>query len=209
MQIIAMLTMLVDHLGIVFFKNELIMRVIGRMAFPLYAFCIVQGYKHTRDLKKYMLRLLFIAAISQLPFMLALGIMGFNAVATLLVSLLVLNLLDKWRKLLVIPVIAGLAIMMEMLNFDYGIYGLILVLIFKYTDGGYMVLNHLLLNIIFVFYKGWVTELFSIVTTLFIVYAPWLYRAADNIKIPRWLWRSFYPAHLTVLAVIYLILRVV
>ncbi|QGQ93929.1 conjugal transfer protein TraX [Paenibacillus psychroresistens] len=206
MQFVAMLTMLSDHMGIIFFKNELIWRIIGRLAFPIYAYCIVVGYKHTRDLKKYMLRLLLIAAISQLPFMLALGIMGFNAVATLLVCIVTLYLLDKW-KWLVIPVITGLAVMLEVLNFDYGLYGLILVLIFRYTKGGYMVLSHLLLNIIFVFYKGWVTEFFSIIATLFIVYAPWLYKAADNIQIPRWLWRSFYPAHLTVLGVIFLIIR--
>jgi hypothetical protein len=207
MQFIAMLTMLLDHLGIVFFKNELIFRLIGRLAFPIYAYCIVQGYKHTRNLKKYMLRLLLIAAVSQVPFMLALGIMGFNAVATLLVCIFVLYLLDNWQGLLVFPVIAGMAITMQVLNFDYGIYGLLLVLTYRYTKGGYMVLGHFILNVTFVFYKGWVTEPLSIISTLFIVYAPWLYSAFDRIKVPRWLWRSFYPAHLTLLAVLYFILR--
>jgi hypothetical protein len=207
MQIIAMITMLSDHLGIVFFKNELVWRLIGRLAFPIYAYCIVQGYKHTRDLKKYMLRLLLIAAISQLPFMLALGIMGFNAVATLLVSLIVLYLLDKRRSLLLFPAIVVIAIMLELLNFDYGLYGLVLVLIFRYVKGSYMVLCHFILNVIFIFYKGWITELISIVSTLFLVYSPWLYSAFDRVKVPKWLWRSFYPAHLTVIAVVYFILR--
>jgi hypothetical protein len=205
MQILAMLTMLSDHLGIVFFKNELIWRLIGRLAFPIYAFCIVQGYKHTRDLKKYMVRLLIIAAISQLPFMLALDIMGFNAVATLLVCIIVLYLLDKRKGLHMIPVVAVIGVMLEVLNFDYGVYGLILVLIFKYTKRGYMVLCHFLLNIIFAIYKGWATELLSIISTLFIVYAPWIYSAFDRVKVPRWLWRSFYPAHLTVIMAIYFI----
>jgi hypothetical protein len=201
MQIVAMLTMLVDHLGIVFFKNELIWRVIGRLAFPIYAYCIVVGYKRTRDLKKYMIRLFLIAAISQVPFMLALGVMGFNAVATLLACIVVLYLLDKQRWFVFVPAIAAISAMIEIINFDYGLYGLALVLIYRYTKGGYMVLGHLALNFAFIFYKGWITEIFSIVSTMIIVYSPWLYKLVDRIKVPRWIWRSFYPAHLSLIAI--------
>ncbi|KEQ26856.1 TraX family protein [Paenibacillus tyrfis] len=53
MQLIAVITMLTDHIGAVFFEDQAIWRVIGRIAFPIYAYGIVMRYRHTRDLKSY------------------------------------------------------------------------------------------------------------------------------------------------------------
>ena len=51
LQLIAMITMLIDHVGAAFFPDQLEWRVIGRISFPIYAYCIVLGYRHTKNLK--------------------------------------------------------------------------------------------------------------------------------------------------------------
>ena len=202
MQLIAMITMLADHIGAVFFEDQAIWRVIGRIAFPIYAYGIVLGYRHTRDLKSYMKRLLILAVLSQAPYMLALGKMGVNAVGTLLVCVAVLYVMEHRKKSVWLPVAVASVVIMEALSFDYGLYGLLLVLIYRYTNSHAMVVNHFILNLLFLALKGWVLGAYSIIATIGIAYAPALYGQFERRSVPGWLWRSFYPAHLAVLALI-------
>lgn len=64
----AMLLMLCDHLQLTLLPDLPILRCVGRLAFPLFAFMAVEGYLHTRSLKNYLLRLLMLAVISEIPF---------------------------------------------------------------------------------------------------------------------------------------------
>ena len=68
LKIIAMITMLIDHSGDAYFKRTTAMNFIGRIAFPIFAFQITEGYTHTKNLKKYFLRLFIFALLSQIPF---------------------------------------------------------------------------------------------------------------------------------------------
>ena len=68
LHILAMLLMLCDHLQLTLLPDLPILRCVGRLAFPLFAFMAVEGYLHTRSLKKYFLRLLMLAVISEIPF---------------------------------------------------------------------------------------------------------------------------------------------
>ncbi|WP_028551691.1 TraX family protein [Paenibacillus sp. UNC451MF] len=202
MQLIAMLTMLIDHIGLVFFQDQAIWRMVGRIAFPIYAYFIVVGYTRTRNLKLYMVRLFIIALLSQVPFMLALGARGVNAVGTLLMCVIILYLIENTAKSVWLPAVIAMSVAMEALSFDYGLYGVLLVLIYKYTKSHYMVLCHFALNVLFLFLKGWVIEAYSIITTVAIVYAPTVWKQVESIRMPRWLWRSFYPVHLTAIAIL-------
>lgn len=65
---LAMTTMLIDHIGHTLYPDQLWLRYIGRLAFPLFAFLISQGYRHTRHFPKYLTRLLLLALITDLPF---------------------------------------------------------------------------------------------------------------------------------------------
>ena len=68
---IALVTMLIDHIGAIFYPDMIALRVIGRIAFPIYCFLLVQGFLHTSNLKKYMVRMGVFALLSEVPFDLA------------------------------------------------------------------------------------------------------------------------------------------
>ena len=85
--------MLIDHVGLIFFPDYVIFRVIGRFSFPLFAWGIAQGAKYSHDLNKYAWRLFIFALISQYPFYLygsiaSTGIASLNVLFTLLLGLL-------------------------------------------------------------------------------------------------------------------------
>lgn len=209
MQLIAMLSMLIDHIGLIWFPDNQGWRIIGRLALPFYAYALVVGYARTRSVPRYLLRLAVIAAISQLPYQLAFGKLEINVVCSLLVCLLALVLLDRFNgrlpaQLLVLALSAAL---LETLPFSYGAYALLLVLIYRYARQAWMVPLHLALNVAALFYRGWLLQLFSLLATLLLVYMPELLRRADRIAVPRLLWRSFYPLHLAVIAALVMAAR--
>lgn len=202
MQWIAMITMLIDHIGAVFYPQVEELRIIGRIAFPIYAFAVYIGYKHTRNVQKYIWRLFWIAVLSQVPFMAAFNHLSLNVVWTLWSSLLVLLVLDKLpNRLLGIPIVIGAGIIMEITAMDYGMYGLLLVLLFRYFQGPILVLGHVLLTALYIQLHSSSVQMYSVVATLGIAIAQY-YGAGFRLKGPRWIWRYFYPVHLAIIAII-------
>lgn len=200
-----MITMLIDHIGAVFYPQVGELRIIGRIAFPIYAFAVYIGYKHTRNIQKYIWRLFWIAVISQLPFMVAFNHFSLNVVWTLWSALLVLLVLDKLPvRLLGIPIVIVAGLVMEMTHMDYGMYGLLLVLLFRYFQGPVLVMAHLLLNVLYIYLHSSSIQMYSVIATAGIAMAQY-YNAGFRLKGPRWIWRYFYPAHLAVIALIRLI----
>lgn len=204
--LIAMITMLIDHIGLLFFPDDSVFRVIGRIAFPLYCWFLVQGYRHTRHLGRYMRRLLALACLSQVPFTLATGKWELNVIFTLLVCLTALYTIDRvqpeWRKLLGLSAILCLIVWMPM---DYGPYGFMLAIVYRYFDKWKLLLGHLLVNSLFwsLHGHGYEIQLYSLLGSLLII-LPLPERLTANY---RWIYRSFYPAHLTLLYLIAVSLR--
>jgi hypothetical protein len=206
MYILAMFTMLVDHVGLIFAPDQQGWRIIGRLAMPIYAYCLVQGYRHTRSKANYLKRLAFIALVSQVPFMFAMQSVHINIVGTFLVCFIVLLSLERVKvKFALYAILAGSFIVLDALPFDYGSYALLLILAFKHLKSHSLVVAHSVINVIFLFYKGWLLQIYGIIPTMILVYWPSIYTILDKIKIKRWIWRSFYPAHLAVLAIIVVI----
>lgn len=73
LKLIALITMVIDHVGILFFPDQEWMRAIGRLTMPIFGYAIARGFFYTRDSKGYLIRLSILAVISQLPFMLLFG----------------------------------------------------------------------------------------------------------------------------------------
>lgn len=202
MQYIAMASMLIDHIGVLFYPNEVIWRIIGRLAFPLYAYGIVIGYTHTSNLRKYMIRIVFLAVIAQLPFSFAFQTFQLNIIFTLFFSLIGITLFDKVKNnTFRLISIAFLIFIMEYIPMDYGAYSLFLTLFYRYKKTWQTFILHILLNGIFLLYKGWDIQMVSVLSTLFIIMIP-QFENVGREHTPQWLWRSFYPAHLFILAII-------
>ena len=65
LKLIAIVSMLIDHIGSVFFPEVRVLRWIGRLAFPIFCYCMTVGLLYTHDIKKYLFRLGIFALISQ------------------------------------------------------------------------------------------------------------------------------------------------
>ena len=139
LKVLALISMIIDHYGSIFHDGVDIYRIIGRLAFPIYAFLLVEGYIHTKDIKKYGKRLFIFALISEIPFDLAL----FNKISfahqniffTLFIGLVIMYLLDNEDKY---PINKSLILSMGILisiilSVDYSFMGIIYILAFYYT----------------------------------------------------------------------------
>lgn len=142
LKLIAICTMFIDHLGYTLFPGDLWLRCVGRVAFPIFCFLIAEGCVYTHDRRKYALRLLAFALLSEIPF----NLMNSGAVWdsyhqnvlwTLLTGALVCWLIDwalKNRRALAFVltalVMAAAFYLLERLNTDYGGWGMLLVVMF-------------------------------------------------------------------------------
>lgn len=94
LKIIAMITMTCDHVGMQIFPQFLWLRIIGRLAMPIYAYMIAEGCRHTRDRKRYLLRLLGMGALCQVVYLVAMGSLYMCILITFSLSVILIGLLD-------------------------------------------------------------------------------------------------------------------
>ena len=218
--------MLIDHIGACVFERGLllvdetrndaalfemlrntdrILRLIGRVSFPIFCFLLVEGFLHTHDRKKYALRLFLFALVSEIPFDLA--IMGRlfdpvhqNVFFTLLIGLLAMMLCDYFR-MQAQPVAQVLVLILAMvlawaLHTDYGYRGVLLIellYIFRYDRMKQVVAG---------------AVAFSWETTAPLAFIPvWFYNGFHESSIyngkrgksGKWFFYWFYPVHLLIL----------
>lgn len=141
LKIIACIFMLIDHVGLVFMADNVYMRAVGRLAFPIFAFLIVQGLMHTSDIRKYIMRMGAFALISEIPFDLAIHDRLWypgaqNVFFTLTAGLFAIysmesrGRLGKWR----VEIALAAALIAEFLRFDYGMAGIGIILVFYWCE---------------------------------------------------------------------------
>lgn len=207
LKLIAAVSMLIDHIGSIFFPAQSWMHFLGRIAMPVFAFCISEGYIHTHSRKKYLLRLGLFAVISELPFDLAftggIDLTQQNIMLTFALAVIALMLWDaiiRDRKPSYLRVICGLAAVAGvctaavLLGADYTFFGIGTVWIF-YVTRNRALWERTVCGV------GFTTLMrtahsasgstFGMVPLLF-----YNYRRGRGLK---WLFYAFYPGHLLVL----------
>lgn len=225
---IAVILMLSDHIWATYMSFGNWMTHIGRMAFPIFAFQIAEGFIHTSDFKKYALRLLGFAVVTEIPFNLFYSSRLFNpyhqnVLFTLLLGLLAISVIDKaknnrtaknialsvlWLALICVASVIGFV--------DYGFLGMITVIMFYLLrDFPFAWLAQfaamVLINI--VFFEGQVYpveiigKIFEIPSQGFAVFSLipiWLYggKKGKSSKIMQYGFYAFYPVHMMILYLI-------
>ena len=132
LEVIAILTMIIDHVGIIFYPHDLIFRIIGRISFVIYAYLLAVGTKRTCNKKKYLLRILISAMMSQWVYY-SLISHKLNVCFTLSAGLLVIiiyesNILRTKKYFLIMNVF----MITMIIGFDYGVYGISVIFAFYY-----------------------------------------------------------------------------
>lgn len=225
LKIIACISMLFDHLGYVFYGKVSWMNCIGRLAFPIFAFLVTEGYVHTKNLKKYILRMFIFALISQIPFMLFCSIFStakeFNVIFTLLFGLIVITIFDKYNKILGVISAVILGLVAEYFKFDYGIYGVSIILIFYIFKNNIKYLSFFFILATICRYIFFVIPLAKYGLIIFLNYLPlYIFLCCSTLcslmliifynkeqgKKLKYLFYIFYPAHLLLLYLIFTII---
>ena len=196
--------MFLDHYHYIIGGSK-ILNVVGRIAFPIFAFTLSEGYVHTRSLKKYLFRLFIFAVSIQMPSILFAYDYSMNIFFTLFLGLLSIYIfnLKKINIILKIILIGFILFFSQKFKLDYGIYGILLIMNFNiFRDYKFKILmNFLVLNVFnTIFPKVFDlvdTQFFSLISLVFI----FMYNGKKG-RSMKYFFYLFYPIHFFILEVI-------
>lgn len=230
LHLLAMGLMLCDHMWATLFPAADWLTCLGRIAYPIFAFLLVEGYFHTQNLWRYMLRLLGAAVLSEIPFNLMYSdsfIYPYhqNVLWTYIIGLLLITLLEEFKErfgqipwLIFLPVPAFLGYFLGYaLMTDYYGPGVLMILAFYLFRGrhwlhflGQLVCLYLInVKMLGGFYYvvpllRYDIEIVQQGFALFALLPIWLYEGRQGLhgKLFRWFCYLFYPVHMLVLFLI-------
>lgn len=227
---IACVTMLIDHVGAILVYNwyltqsrlvgishvqlwdfYIFLRIIGRIAFPIYCFLLVEGYYHTRSVRRYCGRMVAGMLLAEIPFNLAFSGTVVDAASTSVMVTLVLGLLmiacmervgGVWQTAVILP----FCVLAERLHTDYAGNGIMIIAMFA------LIRNHpwekwlrLAGLVLLLWFGGMISlgpvripmELFGLISLIPICLYQGEKRSGS--KVMQWIFYLFYPVHLMVL----------
>ena len=233
LKILAIVSMLIDHIGQVILKNGIMLHapysaftdkefsviitlselfhIIGRVAFPIFCFLLVEGFLHTRNLKKYMWNLGVFAVISEPVYDLAfkgrlISIEAQNVLFTLLLGLIILVIIRKYHNHILPMFVVTLvgAILADKYMLDGKYYGIILIVAFYFFHDKKLLKYIIVIFIMFVcgldfalkrlLDPYFLTSVFSLIPII-------LYNGKRGIKM-KYFFYAFYPVHLLLLFIV-------
>jgi len=220
-KIIAVISMLIDHIGAHLFPEQTWLRAIGRIAFPLFCFLIAYGCIKTRNINKFFLRLFIFAFISQILIFLARWEISFGwlnvffTLASGVLCIILLQLIIKHNKkdflpLIIIGSLVAILVIFtfaETFRFDYGIPGILLIILFFFSlerfEKNWKLLTLPILtlfNLLMFIIGHFPTQWYSMLAILFLL--GFKDRKLKISKWERWAFYIFYPLHIIILILI-------
>lgn len=215
LKMIALVSMLVDHVGDMFFPEVMWMRMIGRLSMPLFSFCIAEGYAHTRNPQRYLLRMGMFALVSEIPFDLAfggkIGLDHQNIMFTFMLSIIAIMLFDKIsgekntetdkypvsRLILATLSVALIALLSLITKADYTVFAVLGVFLFYVLRHK----HHLVRCSIGVAFLA-ITRTVGYYSTTCFSFIPLAMYNGRRGKGMKWLFYAFYPVHLLILYIL-------
>ena len=227
LKLLAMALMLCDHMWATVIPGAQWLTNIGRLAFPIFAFQIVEGYFHTHDFKTYLGRMFLFALISEIPFNLMHGGAFYpfaqNVMFTFVLALLMLRLLDwaktkrAWVFWVMLPVVFILSMVLGFATFvDYYGFGILMVVVFYLAQGkpwGFLLelVGMYIINVEMMGGQTFPVELFGTVfdvsqqgLAMLALIPIWLYngKQGPHSKAIQYACYAFYPVHILVLSLL-------
>ena len=227
LKLIAVISMLFDHSGYLIFGQSSFFNYIGRLAFPIFAFQVAEGYTHTKNLKKYILRLSIFALISQIPYTIFYKVVfndfGMNVMFTLLFGLITISIFDQInQKFVGLASLFLFSLLAQFLKLDYGAYGVVIIFLFYvFKDNAVLKFTSFILATFIRYFAellpyGILTTLNTLSTinpisiyalcTISSIMPIILYNGKKGRDMKYFLY-LFYPIHLLIISILYIILR--
>ena len=215
LKMIGIISMLLDHIGYAFYGHS-ILRIIGRLAFPIFAFQAVIGYEHTKNLKKHFFKLLVFAIISEIPFYLLTSIttktISLNVMFTILLGLFTIELFKKAsNKFDGFLIVTLMCIFAQLLNVDYRWFGILTIFFFYYYRDNKVkcLISYALINAAYYLINLVSLEWFYLYCFISAMFAFILIRFYNNQegRKTKYLFYLFYPAHMLVIYLVHLIIK--
>ncbi len=188
----ALLAMTIDHVGSAFFPEVHELRLIGRAALPIFCYSVAIGSRVTRDRQAYFVRIMSLAFLSQVPWMLGLGHEeGLNICFTLGASLPIIWLLEQKKFFYALL----LTIILLVRNVEYSLYAWLLIQIMRFFEDSKKTCLVLLVLVtsIYTFSTGYYLQIFAVIVFPMILYINEL---RERLPVPRAAFYAYYPFHL-------------
>ena len=216
LKIIAMVSMLCDHIGILFFPGLAIFRIIGRIAFPIFAFMIAEGCRYTKNRAKYLGMIAAMAVAFQVVYFVAMGSLYQGILVTFSLAIILIYAIDgivhakKFRRILIsllaISFVVAFVFLLPRLlvgtdfAIDYGIWGILLPIVVYFMPNGFWRFVGASLVLIaralyYIFVVPMPLQWWSLLTILLLA----LYNGERGKAKMKYVFYIFYPAHLVIL----------
>lgn len=215
LKITAAVSMLLDHAGLLIFPQYGFLRILGRLAFPLFAFCIAEGFYYTRDRKRYFLQIFILGLACQIVYFIADGSLYLGVLIAFSLSIILMWALDGLKEALAAGnsaaraavifaiAVAAVATLCHFVTVDYGFLGIMLpVLAFvsnkKWLRLGLFALGLAAMCAVIYGSGGLDVQWWSLVTLPLLA----LYNGKPGKYRMKYFFYIFYPAHLAILYLI-------
>jgi len=209
LKLIALISMTLDHIGAILLPRVLILRILGRVAFPIFAFMIAEGCQYTRHRKKYLLSMLGLAAVCQAVYFFAMGSLYMSVLVTFSLSISLIFTLDGWKNaeksplgpLAVFTAIVFLAQVLPHLaqgtdyGIDYGLWGVLLPVMVYLAPDRHRKLAMAALALGMIALESGLVQWWSLASLPLLM----LYNGKRGKRKMKYLFYIYYPLHLVVL----------
>ena len=213
LKLIAMVSMVFDHVGDAFFPEATWMRIVGRIAMPVFAFCVAEGLSHTSDKYRYLARLCVFALVSEVPFdLFAFGkVLEFthqNIMFTFALAVAALLVYDmfaqKGRDMEIAMLLMLIATMLLsiIIHLDYSFLGLGLVYIFYLRRN-----DRSIFRILWAALMHFLSRNKGVYRFGLLGFIPLLFYNGRKGAGLKWLFYVFYPAHLLLIYAVKMFVR--
>lgn len=211
LKIIAAISMFIDHFGMIFYPHVAIFRIIGRLAYPIFAFCIAEGCKYTKNKKRYFLRKFVIAVMCQVIYTIVEKELYMNILITFSLSIIMIYAFipflenhDFKSGFIFLLTVSAVYILTTFVSIDYGFWGAFApVFAYAFYNNPKLKLISFTIGLIIVAYIYGGIQIYSIFA-IFLLYLYSEKRGKYNLK---YFFYIFYPGHLAVLYCVHMLIK--